>query len=449
MDVPEIRYAKSGDIHVAYQTVGNGPIDLVLVRTTISHLEALWEEPSMARFLRDLASVSRLILFDKRGTGLSDRHVGMATLEDRIDDIRAVLDAVGSKRTVLFGTADGAPMSALFAATYPERTAGLILWGGITRGLWAPDYPWAATKEQQEALMAQDERDWGSDAHIDRLTALLAPSRLGDEQFRRWRKRLTRSGASPAEGLALAKMNLEIDVRPILSSIHCPTLVVHATGDRSVPLASGRYLAANIPGAKFLEIPTSDHLIWVNSEPTAVLVSAVRQFVDSLHGTPESDRILTTVLFADIVGSTRRAAEMGDAAWSRVLGEFTETSQTEVNRFRGRMIKSTGDGLLATFDGPTRAVRCGCALRDQARALGLELRVGLHSGECLLRQGDVLGIAVHIASRVSEAAGPGEVLVSGTVRDLSVGSELRFRDRGSHVFRGVEGEWRTFSAESS
>jgi class 3 adenylate cyclase len=449
MDAREVRYAKSGNVHIAYQTVGNGPVDLVLVRTTISHLEVLWEEPSMARFLHELASFSRLILFDKRGTGLSDRHVGVATLEDRIDDIRAVLDAVDSRQAVLFGTADGAPMSTLFAATYPERTSGLILWGGITRGLWAPDYPWAATREEQEALMRRDERDWGTDAHIDRITALLAPSRMGDPEFRRWRKRLTRSGASPAEGEALAKMNMEIDVRPVLSSIHCPTLVLHATGDRSVPLASGRYLAANIPGAEFREIPTSDHLVWVDPEPTALLVGAVRQFVDSLHGAPEADRILTTVLFVDIVDSTRRASEIGDQAWSHLLGEFLEGARGELNRFRGRMVKSTGDGLLAVFDGPTRAVRCGCVLRDQARRLGLEIRAGLHSGECLLRGNDVLGIAVHIASRVNEEAGPGEVLVSGTVRDLSVGSDLKFKDRGAHVLRGVEGEWRTFLVESS
>jgi class 3 adenylate cyclase len=448
MDAPEVRYAKSGNVHVAYQTVGDGPVDLVLVRTTISHLEVLWEEPSMARFLRDLASFSRLILFDKRGTGLSDRHVGVATLEDRIDDIRAVLDAVGSKRAVLLGTADGAPMTALYAATYPERTTGLILYGGITRGLWAPEYPWAPTREQAEAFIRQDERDWGTDAHIDRLTALLAPSRLGDPEFRRWRKRLTRSGASPAEGEALARMNLEIDVRPILSSIHCPTLVVHASGDRSVPLASSRYLAENIPGARYLEIPTTDHLLWVEPGPTAALVDAVRQFVDSLRSPAEADRILTTVLFVDIAGSTRRAAEMGDQAWSRLLGEFFTRARTEVIRYRGRMIKSTGDGLLATFDGPTRAVRCGCAMRDQAHSLGLELREGLHSGECLLQAGDVLGIAVHIASRVSEDARPGEVLVSGTVRDLSVGSDLRFQDRGTRVLRGLEGEWRTYSVES-
>jgi class 3 adenylate cyclase len=448
MEVPEVKYAKSGSVHVAYQTVGSGPTDLVLVRTAISHLEVLWEEPSMARFLRDLAAFSRLILFDKRGTGLSDRHVGVATLEDRMDDIRAVLDAIGSRSAVLLGTQDGAPLTTLFAATYPERTAGLILWGGITRGVWAEDYPWAATREQQEALLREDERDWGSDAHIDRITTQLAPSRLGDADFRRWRKRLTRSGASPAEGEALARMNMEIDVRPILASIHCPTLVMHASGDRTVPIASGRWTAASIPGARFVEIPSSNHLVWVEPEPTAKFVSAVRAFVESLQGATESDRILTTVLFVDIVSSTQRVSEIGDQAWSRLLAGFFDASRTEVSRFRGRVVKSTGDGLLAVFDGPTRAVRCGLALRDRAGPLGLEVRVGLHSGECLLRGGDVLGIAVHIASRVSEQARPGEVLVSGTVRDLSVGSELRFQDRGVHSLRGVDGEWRTYAAEA-
>lgn len=448
MDLPEIRYAKSGDVHVAYQTLGKGPVDLVLVRTAISHIEVLWEDPSMARFLRELASFSRLILFDKRGTGLSDRQVGVATLEDRMDDIRAVLDAIGSEHAVLFGTQDGASMSALFAATYPERTSGLVLWGGLVRGVWAPDYPWAPTREQVEASMLRDENDWGSGAHMDRLTSEMAPSRIGDSSFKRWRGKLTRSGASPAEGAALVKMNMEIDVRPVLSSVHCPTLVLHATGDRSVPLESGRYLAAHIPGAKLVEIPTPDHLVWVSSEPSTLLLNEVHRFVDSLHGAPEANRILTTVLFVDIVDSTRRASEMGDQAWGRLLGQFLDKSQAELNRFRGRMIKSTGDGLLAIFDGPTRAVRCAVTLRDLAHSMGLEIRAGLHSGECTLEGGDVKGIAVHIAARVSDLAGDGEVRVSGTVRDLSVGSEVRFQDLGSHPLRGVDGEWRMYSVET-
>jgi class 3 adenylate cyclase len=448
MDSPPVKYAKSGPVHVAYQVLGNGPVDLVLVRSAISHLEVLWDEPSMAQFLRDLASFSRLILFDKRGTGLSDRHVGVATLDDRMDDIRAVLDAVGSRHAVLFGTLDGAPMSILFAATYPDRASALILWGAMTRGLRALDYPWAPTHEQLETAMLQDEHDWGSDNHIDRITAALAPSRLGDSEFKRWRGRLTRNGASPAEGAALARMNMEIDVRPVLSAIHCPVLVVHATGDRLVPLDAGRYLAAAIPGAQFLEIPTSDHLVWVDPEPTRKLVDAVHQFVDSLHSNPETDRILTTVLFLDVVGSTRRASELGDQAWGRLLGGYLEGARADLSRFRGRLIKTTGDGLLAIFDGPTRAVRCACALRDRANSQGLEVRVGLHSGECLLKDGDVQGIAVHVAARVCEQAGEGDVRVSSTVRDLSVGSEIRFLDRGGARLKGLEGEWRTFSVES-
>jgi class 3 adenylate cyclase len=340
-------------------------------------------------------------------------------------------------------------MTILFAATYPDRTSALVLWGAMTRGLWAPDYPWAPTREQLEAAMMQDERDWGSDSHIDRVTAGLAPSRIGDAHFKRWRGRLTRNGASPAEGAALARMNMEIDVRPVLSAIHCPVLVVHATGDRMVPVDSGRFLANTIPGAKFLEIPTSDHLVWVDPEPTGRLVSAVHQFVDSLQSTPETDRILTTVLFLDVVASTRRASELGDLAWGQLLGRYLEGARAELTRFRGRLIKTTGDGLLAIFDGPTRAVRCACTLRDRARSLGFEVRAGLHSGECLLKEGDVHGLAVHVAARVCEHAGEGDVRVSNTVRDLSVGSDIRFVDRGGATFKGLEGEWRTFSVETS
>lgn len=434
-------------MHVAYQVVGHGPTDLVLVRSAISHLEVLWEEPSMARFLSQLASFTRLILFDKRGTGLSDRNVGVATLEDRIDDIRVVLDAVGSERAVLVGTLDGAPMSLLFAATYPDRVVGLVLYGAMVRGLWAPEYPWAPTREQWEAAIHQDETDWGSESHVDRLTAVLAPSRMPDPEFKRWRGRITRNGASPAEGAALARMNMEIDVRPLLAAVHCPTLVIHSTGDRMAPLEGSRYLTSAIPGAQFKEIATSDHLLWVNPEPRMQFVQAVREFVEAIGESPEVDRILTTVLFLDIVDSTRRATELGDREWGRRLDQFFQRSRSELAKFRGRLIKTTGDGLLAIFDGPTRAVRCACALRDDAHGAGFEVRVGLHSGECTLKGGDVQGIAVHVASRVLQHADAGDVRVSATVRDLSVGSEIRFHDRGAATFKGLPGEWRTYSVD--
>jgi class 3 adenylate cyclase len=422
-------------------------VDLVYGRSDVTHLDLVWDEPSLARFLRELATFTRLILFDKRGVGLSDRTVGVATLEDRMDDIRAVMDAVGSKSAVVFGGSETAPMSILFGATYPDRTIGLILRGGLVRGLWAPDYPWAWTREEHERSFRGAESEWGSEFHINRLTESLAPSRMNDPGFKRWLGRVIRSGASPAAGVALARMNMEIDVRATLSAVHVPTLILEVARDRFVRVENERYLAEHIPGAKVIELPGPDHLAWANPEGYQAQLRAIRQFVSELPSSSEVDRVLTTVLFVDIVGSTRRAAEVGDHAWGQLLGRYFQNVRSELVRFRGREVKTMGDGMMASFDGPTRAIRCASALRDRAEALGLEVRAGLHTGECLLTEGDVRGIAVHIAARVSETAEPGEVLVSGTVRDLSVGSDIRFRDRGAQTFKGLEGEWRTYSVE--
>lgn len=441
----EVKYAKSGDVHVAYQVVGNGPTDLVLGFSGISQLEVMWEEPSLVRMFRQLVEFTRLILFDKRGVGLSDRNVGIPTLEDRMDDIRAVLDAVGSQRTVLFGTLDSSPLSILFAATYPEKTLALILWGGQARSLWAPDLPWAKTREEWEAEIRRDEAEWGSPSHIDRMCALLAPSRAHDPEFRRYLSRRLRFGASPAEGSALSRMNMQIDVRSMLGAIHVPTLVMYTPRSRASSADDARYLASHIPGAQLLETQSPDFFFWTTPEVTKEMIGAMRRFIEGLVGIPETDRILTTVLFTDLVGSTRLASELGDRRWGEQLDRHFAGVKQEVARHRGSLIKTTGDGTVAMFDGPTRAIRCALTLREIARADGLSLRAGLHTGECVLKRGDVQGIAVHIAARVADLAEGGEVLTSGTVRDLSVGSSLRFEDRGAKTLKGVEGKWRIFS----
>lgn len=442
----EIRYAKSGPVHVAYQTLGDGPVDLVLGFSGVAQLEVMWEEPALVEQYRRIAQFSRLILFDKRGVGLSDRNVGIATLDDRMDDIRAVLDTLHSRRAVLFGTLDGAPLSILFAASYPQRTVGLVLWGGQARGLWAPDYAWATTREASEAQIVRDEDEWGSEAHIRRIVKRLAPSRSGDAEFRRWMSRRIRFGASPAEGSALARMNMEIDVRSTLSALHVPTLVMYTPESRASTVEDARYLAEHIPHAQIEEVHCPDHLFWSTPQGTEQVVGSMRRFVEGLVGPPEADRILTTVLFTDIVGSTQRAAELGDRRWTGVLDRHYATLREEVARHRGIVVKTTGDGALAIFDGPTRAIRCAITLARRAEADGLSLRAGLHTGECVMKSGDVHGIAVHIASRIAEDAGAREVLVSGTVRDLSVGSEVRFDPRGPHRLRGIEGEWAVYSA---
>ena len=442
----EIRYAKSGRVHIAYQTVGNGPVELVLGFSGIAQLEVMWEEPSLARQLREIAEFSRLILFDKRGVGLSDRNVGIATLEDRMDDIRAVLDAIGSRRAVLFGTLDGAPLSILFAATYPQKTLALVLWGGQARSVWAPDYTWAKTREAWEADIVRDEDEWGSDAHIDRVVAQLAPSRTGDPEFKRWMSRRIRFGASPAEGSALSRMRMQIDVRSALSSLHIPTLVMFTAESKASSVEDARYLASHIPGARLEEIGCPDHLFWTTRQGTDQVIGSMRRFIEGLSGLSEPDRVLTTVLFTDLVGSTQRASELGDRRWAQLLDRHFDALRREVTGHRGTLVKTTGDGALSIFDGPTRAIRCALTLTKLAESDGLSLRAGLHTGECLIKAGDVHGIAVHIASRIADRAGPGEVLVSSTVRDLSVGSDVAFESRGAHVLKGVEGEWRIYSA---
>ncbi|HLM90574.1 MAG TPA: adenylate/guanylate cyclase domain-containing protein [Thermoplasmata archaeon] len=447
MKVPEVKYAKSGEIHVAYQTVGNGPVDIVLGLPYVSHLGVWWELPSAADFFTRLAGIGRVIMFDKRGLGLSDRAVGIPTLEERMDDFRAVMDAANSRKAVILGVSESGAMSILFAAAYPERVAGLVLAGTYARQAWAPDYPWGNTPEESESWIRSVESEWGKAEFVDRYARDLAPARAPDPEFAPWLGRLLTYGASPASAVAVTKMDDGIDVREVLAAVHVPTLILADKTEWGAH--SSEYLAEHIPGAQLLVIPGANHMFFVVPEATRMVLDSIRSFVDEIPGGPEPERVLTTVLFTDIVGSTRRAAEMGDRSWGKLLDRYFDGARNELARYQGRLVKTTGDGMLATFDGPTRAIRCACALRDLAKGAGLEIRAGLHSGECILKDKDVQGIAVHIASRVSERAGDSEVLVSGTVRDLSIGSDIRFADRGSHSLKGLEGEWRMYSVAST
>jgi pimeloyl-ACP methyl ester carboxylesterase len=437
---PETRYAKSGEVHIAYQVVGDGPIDLVYVPGWTSHVEYQWELPATARAFRRMASFSRLILFDKRGTGLSDRvpEAALPTLEQRMDDVRAVMDAAGSERATLFGASEGGPMCMLFAATYPERTAALILYGSFPVRTWSPDYPWAITSEQQAMFEEMVRADWGKGAD----SAIRIPS--ADERFLEQFATLCRLSASPGAALALLKMNFQIDVRAILPTIRVPTLILHKERDQRVDVGNSRYLAERISGAKFVELPGVDHYMWLGGDDP--VTDEIEEFLTGTRHVAEADRILATVLFTDIVGSTERAATLGDRRWRELLDDHHAVVRRELARYRGREVHTTGDGFLATFDGPARGVRCATAIGQALRALGIEVRAGVHTGEIELMVDDVGGIAVHIGARVAAAAGPGEVLVSSTVKDLVAGAGIEFDDRGSHSLKGVPGEWRLFRA---
>jgi pimeloyl-ACP methyl ester carboxylesterase len=441
MSAPETQYAKSGDVYIAYQVVGEGPRDLVMIPPFVSHVDVYWEEPSLARFLDRLASFSRLLLFDKRGTGLSDRVPvdALPDLEHRMDDVRAVLDAVGSERAALFGPSEGGPMSALFAATYPERTSALVLYGTFASTIRDANYPWAMEARGRERMIEEMPKTWGRGDYVD----LLAPSAAGDPRFRTWWARLERMGASPGAAMALRRMNGQIDLRPVLSAIHVPTLVIHRTGDRDSSVEEGRYLASHLPGSRFVELPGEDHLPWVGDQDA--ILDEVEEFITGVRHAGESDRVLATVLFCDIVGSTERAAQVGDQGWRDVLESYYGAIRRELARFRGREVDTAGDGLLAAFDGPARGIRCACTIRETLRELGLRIRSGLHTGEVEVMREKLAGIAVHIGARVAGFAEPGEILVSSTVKDLVAGSGLQFVDRGMRALKGVPGEWRLFA----
>jgi pimeloyl-ACP methyl ester carboxylesterase len=436
---PETRYVASGDVNIAYQVVGDGPRDLIIVPGWLSNIEVFWEEPTLVRFLERLATFSRLILFDKRGTGLSDRISDMPMLETRMDDVRAVMDAVGSERAALLGYSEGGPMSALFAATFPARTSALIMIGSFARRIQSPDYPWAPTVDERDQFIEITRREWGGPVGIEAR----APSMAHDERFRTWWARMLRMSASPGANVALLKMNSEIDVRHVLPTIRVPTLLIHNVGDRCVDVRDSRYMAKQIPGAKYVELDGIDHLPWVGN-PEAIF-DEIEEFLTGVRTGPDPDRVLATVMFTDIVESTARAVELGDRAWRDVLVRHHTLVRDELSRFRGREIDTAGDGFFATFDGPARAIRCACAISTSVRSLGIDVRAGLHTGECEMIGEKVGGIAVHIGARVAGLAEAGEVLVSNTVKDLVAGSGIGFQSRGVHMLKGIPGEWNLFA----
>ena len=439
-----MHYADSRGVSIAYQATGQGDVDLVLAPGTASHLDLDWEWPARARFFEDIGRFCRLIRFDKRGTGLSDRPTEAATLEERTDDIRAVMDAAGSDQAFILGASEGGSMACMFAATYPERTRGLLLWGTQARWTQTPDYPWGMTEEEQRDLLALLRAEWPS------LEYALGPGagvgREADPALVEWWMRYLRSAASPSAIVAIEEMNAEIDIRDILPAIRVPALVMNRVGDPVAHVDAARQLAAGIAGARFVGFPGETHSMFM-VEPERV-VREIQQFVTGRAASVETGRVLATILFVDVAGSTERASALGDAAWSDALSRLYASAEQELAVWSGQEIDRAGDGLLALFDGPTRGIRCASAIQSAARPLGLELRAGLHTGEVERRNGAVRGIAVHMAARIATAAAPGEVLVSSTVHDLVAGAGLTFSDRGLHTLKGVERPRQLFAVEA-
>jgi pimeloyl-ACP methyl ester carboxylesterase len=431
---PTTHYAKSGDIHIAYQVFGEGP-DLVMAPGYVSHIENYWDEPRFARWLNRLGSFCRVVLFDKRGTGLSDHVAHLPPMDERMDDVRAVMDAVGIERAVQFGISEGGSLATLFAASHPERTNSLIVYGGFARFVH-----WIATDERFEQLITYIDTQWGSGAFLP----YVAPKMAGDSALQQWFGRFERLGANPAAAIALMRMNRQIDLTGILHSVKVPTLIFHLTEDAVVSVEGGRELAAGIPGAKLVEMPGTDHLLFLEAGDR--LLEEMEEFVTGSHSVPVVDRVLSTVMFTDIVDSTKQAGTRGDLAWRDLLEAHDKTVRRELTRFRGKEVKSLGDGFLATFDGPARAIHCANAIRESLRRLDVPVRIGVHTGEVELAENDVRGIAVHIASRVANIGGADDVLVSRTVKDLVAGSGIRFEDFGTHTLKGIPEEWRLFRA---
>jgi pimeloyl-ACP methyl ester carboxylesterase len=425
---PVTRYAKSGDVHIAYQVFGDGPINLIVAPPFVSNVETYWDQPECARWLLRLANFARVAIFDKRGTGMSDRVGDLPGLDQRIDDLRAVMDAASFEQAALLGISEGGPLTALFAATYPDRCRALVLYGSFAKFT-----SWFPTEEALEQFFGYIAQAWGSGASLP----LFAPSLANDAAAEQWMGRFERLGASPAGVTALMRMNSQIDITDIVPTIRVPTLVIHRTDDVTINVEGGRYLARHISGARYIELPGRDHPPWIGDNADEI-VDAIEEFLTGAR---------SAIPFTDIVGSTERAAALGDRRWHDLLDNHHTTIRRNLTRFRGNEIKTTGDGIFATFDGPARGVRCACAIADEIRPLGIEVRAGLHTGECEMMGDDVGGIAVHIGARVASLAGAGEVLVSSTVKDLVAGSGLRFGDRGSHSLKGVPGEWRLFAVE--
>jgi class 3 adenylate cyclase len=438
VDHPRTRYAAAaGGVSVAYQVLGHGPVDLVCVPSAVSHLELIWEEPSVARYYRRLASFSRLILFDKRGVGMSDRVEGMPTLEERMDDVRAVMDAVSSSRAALFGMSEGGAIAAMFAASYPERVSTVVLLGAAIRSFLSREIDL-----DDPAVIAYIDEHFGDGFSLEAG----APSVAGDNSVRSWAAKVERMGMTPTSFKALLRMNTSFDARSVLTAVSAPTLVIHRTGDQMVGVDHGREIAELITGAKYVELVGPDHLPYFD-DPESTL-GLIEEFVTGERHQAQPDRVLATVVFTDIVESTRHASRLGDRSWRETLDSYDSSVNQELDRFRGHLIKTTGDGTLATFDGPGRAVQWARSIRDVTRRLGLELRAGVHTGEVELRADDIAGLAVVIGQRVSAWAGPSDILVSSTVKDLVVGSGIEFDDRGEHELKGVPGTWRLFAVQN-
>jgi class 3 adenylate cyclase len=439
MEVPETRYARSGDVNIAYQVFGGGPLDLVFVPGWVSHVEEAWEYPSLAAFLRTLASFARVITFDKRGTGLSDAVPvdRLPTLEQRMDDVRAVMEAAASRRAAVFGVSEGGNMSVLFAATYPERTTALVTYGIYAKRLWSEDYPWAPRPDAREREIEAVEREWG---RVD--VSSIAPSASPAE--RAALARFIRRSASPGAAAALLRMNTQIDIRNVLPTIGVPTLVMHRTRDRDVNVEEARWIAAQVPGARYIELGGDAHVPWLGDAES--VAGEIEEFLTGVRPVAQPDRVLATVLFTDVVGSTETAVRLGDEGWRRMIERHHELVRTELRRHRGVEIDTAGDGFFARFDGPARAIRCASSIVDEVRnAVGLDVRAGIHTGECELLGDKVTGVAVHTGARVAAHARPGEVVVSSTVRDLVAGSGIEFRERGAVELKGLPGEWQLWS----
>jgi class 3 adenylate cyclase len=439
MGVPPVaRYARSGDLHIAYTVHGDGPVDLVWIPPWISQVEYLWSDPALEAVMERLTQFARVITFDRRGSGLSDPLQGAPTLEEQIDDVLAVMDAAGSKKAAICATLEGGPMGLLFGATHPDRTLALVLYATFSRATWDDDHPWAWHAEERDARMELSVEHWGEGI----VAGSVAPSRMGDPRFMEWAGRLERLAASPGTIRRIFDLIGKFDVRDVLPSIRVPTLVMHRREDTFIKVEHSRYIAEHVPGARYVELEGKDNMFAVGD--TESIIGEIEEFLTGERHLSEPDRMLATVMFTDIVDSTKRAADLGDRDWQDLLGRHDQLFRRALDRHRGREIKHTGDGFLATFDGPARAIRCAASITGAVEELGLELRAGLHTGELEVRRDDLGGLAVHIAARVMSMADGGEVLVSSTVKDLVAGSGIDFEDRGTHELRGVPGDWRLF-----
>ncbi len=442
---PPVQYARSGDVSIAYQVIGDGPTDLVVIRGSLSNLATVWDQPLFVRYIEELAAFSRVILFDKRGMGLSDRPRDVPTLETRMDDVRAVMDAAASEESALWAAHEGARIGCLFAATYPERTRALILFDPSARGRRTSDYPWGRTDTEWRRWLREVGDGWGTETFQEHYLDSYCPSVADDAEFRSWHVRHMLSSASPGAAVAFQRMVMDGDVTDVLAAIRVPTLVLH----RAASSGPSEYVASRIRGAVTREVPgLVDGYVWADPKASALIYREMASFLAGLSATAQPERVLTTILFTDIVGSTETAARIGDEAWHRLLGQHHALVRRRLAEFRGDEINTTGDGFVAAFDGPGRAIRAACAIRDDVRSIGLEVRAGVHTGEGERLESQITGIAVHLAARVSALASSGEVLVSSTVRDLVAGSGLEFDDRGSHLLKGVPGEWHLYAVRA-